>query len=116
MLSREVATRRNRGRKEKPLVPQEEATTLGQPKYHKHIASQKGSYEALFILEQTLGPRPETPLLDKIATPEEIKKLEDEAEEKDDILEDWHTPPGSPGSNLKIKQLTQRPSRGTQKG
>ena len=34
--------------------------------------------------------RPETPLLNKIATPEEIRKLEEEAEEKDDILEDWH--------------------------
>ena len=42
-------------------------------KFHKHIASQRGSYEASFILEQTLGPRPETPLLDKVATPEEIK-------------------------------------------
>ena len=47
-------------------------------KYHKHIASQRGSYEASIILEQTLDPRPETPLLDKIATPEEIKKLEEE--------------------------------------
>ena len=64
--------------------------------YHKHIASQKGSYEASFILEQTLGPRPETPLLDKIATPEELKGLEEDAQKKDDILEDWHTPPGSP--------------------
>ena len=63
---------------------------------HKHIASQKSSYKASFILEQTLGPRPETPLLDKIANPEEIKKLEEENQEKDNILEDWHTPPGSP--------------------
>ena len=60
-------------------------------RYHKHIASQKGSYEAYeasFILEQTLGPRPETPLLVKRATPEELRNLEAEAQKKDDILED----------------------------
>ena len=63
-------------------------------KHHKHIASQKVvSYKASFILEQTLGPRPETSLLDKIATPEEIKALEEEIQKKDDILEDWDTPP-----------------------
>ena len=34
-------------------------------RHHKHIASQKGSYDASFILQKSLGPRPETPLLDK---------------------------------------------------
>ena len=47
-------------------------------KHHGHIASQKGRYEATFILEETLGPRPETPLLDNIATPEQLQKLEEE--------------------------------------
>ena len=70
-------------------------------KFHKHIASQRGSYKASFILEQVLGPRPETPLLDKVATPEEIEKLEEEAREKDDILDDWTTPPGSPWERSK---------------
>ena len=65
-------------------------------KHHGHIASQKGRYEASFILQEKLGPRPETPLLDDIATPEQLQKLEEEQQEKDDILEDWHTPPGSP--------------------
>ena len=46
--------------------------------------------------QRLLGPRPETPLLDDIATPEQLQKLEEERKEKDDILEDWHTPPGSP--------------------
>ena len=34
--------------------------------------------------------------MDQITTPEEIKKLKEESQEKDDILEDWHTQPGSP--------------------
>ena len=65
-------------------------------KHHGHIASQMGRYEVTFILEETLGPRPETPLLDDIATPEQLQKLEEERQEKDDILDEWHTPPGSP--------------------
>ena len=65
-------------------------------KHHGHIASQKGLYEALFIFQETLSPRPEMPLLDDIAMPEQLKRLEEERQEKDDILDDWHTPPGSP--------------------
>ena len=65
-------------------------------RHHGHITSQKVRYKATFILQETLGPRPETPLLDDIATPKQLKKLEEERKEKDDILEDWHIPPGSP--------------------
>ena len=64
--------------------------------HHDNLAENKGRYEASFILQEILGPRPETLLLDNIATPEQLKKLEEERKEKDDILEDWHTPPGSP--------------------
>ena len=61
-----------------------------------NLASHKGRYEATFILQEILGPRPETPLLDDIATPEQLQKLEEERKGKNEILEDWHTPPGSP--------------------
>ena len=54
-------------------------------KHHGHIASQKVRYEATFILEETLGLRPETPLLDDIATPEQLQKLKEEQQEMDDI-------------------------------
>ena len=63
---------------------------------HNNLADLKERYKASFILQEILGPRPETPLLDNIATPEQLKKLEEERKEKDDILEDWHTPPGLP--------------------
>ena len=65
-------------------------------KHHGNLADLKGRYEASFILQEILGPRPKTPLLDDIATPEQLQKLEEERKEKDDILEDWHTLPGSP--------------------
>ena len=38
--------------------------------HHRHLKSQKGHYEAGFIINEILGPRPETPLLDDIATQE----------------------------------------------
>ena len=58
--------------------------------HHKHLESRKGHYEAGFIINEILGPRPEMPLLDDIATQEQLDRLEE------DILGDWHTPPGSP--------------------
>ena len=64
-------------------------------KHHDNLVNLKGRYEASFILQVILGSRPEIPLLDDIATPEQLQKLEEERKEKDDILEDWHTPPGS---------------------
>ena len=42
------------------------------------------------------GPRPETPLLDDIATQEQLDKLEKDKKKTDDILGDWHSPPASP--------------------
>ena len=65
-------------------------------RHHKHLEDRKGRYEAGFIIEEILGPRPETPLLDDIATEEQLKQLEDQREKTDDILSDWRTPPGSP--------------------
>ena len=38
--------------------------------HHKHLENRKGHYEAGFIINEILGPRPETPLLDDIATQE----------------------------------------------
>ena len=70
-------------------------------KHHGNLASQKGRYEDTYILQEILGPRPETPLLDDIATSEQLQKLEEERKEKDEILEDWHTPPGSPWERSK---------------
>ena len=49
-----------------------------------------------FILQEILSPRPETPLLDDIATPEQLNKLEEDRKKTDDILEEWRTSPGSP--------------------
>ena len=60
------------------------------------MAENKGSYEAGFILEEILGPRPETPLLDDIASAEQLEQLERERMRTDAILSDWRTPPGSP--------------------
>ena len=40
--------------------------------HHKHLEDRKGRYEAGFIIEEILGPRPETPLLDDIATEEQL--------------------------------------------
>ena len=45
-------------------------------KHHDNLANLKGRYEASFIFQETLGPRPETPLLDDIAMPEQLQKLE----------------------------------------
>ena len=70
-------------------------------KHHNNLADLKGRYEASFILHEILGPRPETPLLDDIATPEQLQKLEEEKKEKDDILEDWLTPPGVRGQLIR---------------
>ena len=64
--------------------------------HHKHLRSRKGRYEAEFIIEEILGPQPETPLLDDIATKEQLDQLEAQRQKTDDILRDWHTPPGSP--------------------
>ena len=60
------------------------------------MKSSKGHYEAGFIINEILGPRPETPLLDDIATQEQLDKLEEDRQKTDDILGDWHTPQGSP--------------------
>ena len=64
--------------------------------HHDNLADLKGRYKASFILQEILGPRPETPLLDDIATPDQLKILEEGREKTDAILEEWHTPPGSP--------------------
>ena len=40
--------------------------------HHKHLENRKGHYEAGFIINEILGPRPETPLLDDIATQEQL--------------------------------------------
>ena len=64
--------------------------------HHGNLADLKGHYEAGFIIEEILSPRPETPLLDDIATPDQLKKLEEDRKKTDDILEEWHTPSGSP--------------------
>ena len=40
--------------------------------HHGSLKNQKGHYEAGFIIEEILGPRPETPLLDDIATQEQL--------------------------------------------
>ena len=60
------------------------------------MKTRKGHYEAGFIINEILGPRPETPLLDNIATQEQLDKLEEDKKKMDDILGDWHTPRGSP--------------------
>ena len=65
-------------------------------RHHKHLEDRKGRYEAGFIIEEILGPRPETPLLDDIATEEQLKQLEEQRKKTDDILSNWRTPPGSP--------------------
>ena len=64
--------------------------------HHGKLAENKGSYEAGFILQEILGPRPETPLLDNIASAEDLEELERERVRTDAILSDWKTPPGSP--------------------
>ena len=64
--------------------------------HHGSLKNLKGHYEAGFIIEEILGPRLETPLLDDIATQEQLDKLEEDRQKTDDILGDWHTPPGSP--------------------
>ena len=46
------------------------------PNHHKHLESRKGHYEAVFIINEILGPRPETPLLDDIATQEQLDRLD----------------------------------------
>ena len=43
--------------------------------HHSNLKELKGHYEAGFIIEEILGPRPETPLLDDIATQEQLNKL-----------------------------------------
>ena len=82
------------------MAHQKETRNLGRAdiykQHHKHLESRKGRYEAGFIIEEILGPRPETPLLDDIATEEQLNQLEVQREKTDDILRDWHTPPGSP--------------------
>ena len=81
--------------------------------HHDNLADLKGRYEASFILQEILGPRPETPLLDDITTPEQLSKLEEDRKKTDDILEEWHTPPGSPwerdpGQTFDTKSLSCR--------
>ena len=64
--------------------------------HHGRLTERKGSYEAGFILEEILGPRPETPLLDGIASAEQLEQLERERMRTDAVLSNWRTPPGSP--------------------
>ena len=64
--------------------------------HYGQLKEKKGTYEAGFILEEILGPRPETPLLDDIASAEQLEQLETERMRTDAILSDWRTPPGSP--------------------
>ena len=59
--------------------------------HHGKLAENKGSYEAGFILQEILGPRPETPLLDDIASAEDLEQLERERMRTDAILSDWQT-------------------------
>ena len=56
--------------------------------HHENLKSRKGHYEAGFIINEILGPRPETPLLDDIATQEQLDKLEEDKKKTDDILGD----------------------------
>ena len=60
--------------------------------HHGNLKELKGHYEAGFIIEEILSPRPETPLLDDIATQEQLDKLEEDRKKTDEILEEWHTP------------------------
>ena len=64
--------------------------------HYGQLQERKGRYEAGFILEEILGPRPETPLLDDIATEEQLEQLEEQRRKTDAILSDCRTPPGSP--------------------
>ena len=64
--------------------------------HHGRLAEVKGSYEAGFIINEILGPRPETPLLDDIASAEQLQALERERMRTDAVLSNWKTPPGSP--------------------
>ena len=52
--------------------------------HHKHLENRKGHYEAGFIINEILGPRPETPLLDDIATQEQLDRLEEDKKKTDD--------------------------------
>ena len=64
--------------------------------HYGRLQERKGRYEAGFILQEILGPRPETPLLDDIATEEQLEQLEEHRRKTDAILSEWWTPPGSP--------------------
>ena len=46
--------------------------------HHGYLKNLKGHYEARFIINEILGPKPETPLLDNIATQEQFDKLEED--------------------------------------
>ena len=54
--------------------------------HHKHLENRKGHYEEGFIINEILGPRPETPLLDDIATQEQLDLLEEDKKKTDDCL------------------------------
>ena len=40
--------------------------------HHEYLKNLKGHYQAGFIINEILGPRPETPLLDDIGTQEPV--------------------------------------------
>ena len=64
-------------------------------RHRDNLLSTKGSYQATYKLNEILGPRPETPLLDERDTTQELEDLEADARRKDAMLQDWHTPLGS---------------------
>ena len=78
--------------------------------HHGQLTEKKGAYEAGFIINKILGPRPETPLLDDIASAEDLEQLERERMRTDAILSDWKTPPGSPWERSKDCLLYTSPS------
>ena len=65
-------------------------------KHRENLIRTREPFQADYILKELLGLRPDTPDLDERATTQELEDLEADTRRKDTILEDWHTPPGSP--------------------
>ena len=84
---------KEREREEKPKLLTRRKQDIWDEQYlnHlKHLENRKGHYEAGFIINEILGPRPETPLLDDIATQEQLNRLEEDKKKTDDIPENTH--------------------------